>query len=164
MKYDWPSRNTTYLKKCHHEDTVTYLKKCHHEDTVIFDDVIKPHFIKVEVTLRAHAHLDQRSAVFNEHRFDTCLSILTLNTIFNYFHRFLIVQFVHKSPCDFSNCEEIQEKKQKWNFHRTLLSEATLRTYAHLNQHSTVFAYAHSKNTQRCLVNADLTPTDASLP
>ena len=104
------------FEKCHHEDTVTYLKKCHHEYTVIFDNVIKPHFIKIEVTLRAHAHLDQRSAVFNEHRFDTCLSILTLNTIFNYFRRFLIVQFVHKSPCDFSNCEEIQEKNRNGIF------------------------------------------------
>ena len=57
------------FEKCHHEDTVTYLKKCHHEDTVIFDNGIKPHFVKVEATLGAYAHLDRRSAVFGERRF-----------------------------------------------------------------------------------------------
>ena len=45
MKYAWNSGNTTY-----YEDH-------HFEGTVIFDDRIKPHFVKVEATLAAYAHL-----------------------------------------------------------------------------------------------------------
>ena len=37
-----------------------------------FADGIKPHFVKVEVTLGAYAHLNRRSAVFGERRFDAC--------------------------------------------------------------------------------------------
>ena len=33
------------------------------------DNDIKPHFVKVEATLGAYAHLDRRSAVFGERRF-----------------------------------------------------------------------------------------------
>ena len=43
MKYAWRSGNTTYVEKCHHEDTV------------IFDNGIKPHFVEVEATLGAYA-------------------------------------------------------------------------------------------------------------
>ena len=57
MKYAWRSGNTTYVEKCHHEDTI------------IFDNGIKPHFVKVEAPLGAYAHLDRRSAVFGERRF-----------------------------------------------------------------------------------------------
>ena len=57
MKYAWRSGNTTYVEKCHHEHTV------------IFDNGIKPHFVKVEATLGAYAHLDRRSAVFGERGF-----------------------------------------------------------------------------------------------
>ena len=32
-------------------------EKCHHEDTVIFDNGIKPHFVKVKATLGAYACL-----------------------------------------------------------------------------------------------------------
>ena len=39
MKYDWRSGNTTYF-----EDS-------RFEGTVIFDGRIKPHFVKVEITL-----------------------------------------------------------------------------------------------------------------
>ena len=45
MKYAWRSGNTTYF-----EDR-------RFEGTVIFDDRIKPHFVKVEVTLAAYAHV-----------------------------------------------------------------------------------------------------------
>ena len=44
MKYAWRSGNTTYF-----EDR-------HFEGTVIFDDRIKPHFVKIEATLAAYAH------------------------------------------------------------------------------------------------------------
>ena len=57
MKYDCRAGNTTYF-----EDR-------RFEDTVIFDGRIKPHFVKVEATLGAYAHLDRRSAVFGERRF-----------------------------------------------------------------------------------------------
>ena len=57
MKYAWRSGNTTYF-----EDR-------RFEGTVIFDHRIKPHFVKVEATLGAYAHLDRRSAVFGERRF-----------------------------------------------------------------------------------------------
>ena len=45
MKYDWRSGNTTYF-----EDR-------RFEGTVIFDDRIKPHFVKVEATLAVYVHL-----------------------------------------------------------------------------------------------------------
>ena len=45
MKYAWRSGNTTYF-----EDR-------RYEDTVIFDDRIKPHFIKVKSPLSVYAHL-----------------------------------------------------------------------------------------------------------
>ena len=45
MKYAWRLGNTTYF-----ED-----RRC--EDTVIFDDRIKPHFIKVKSPLSVYAHL-----------------------------------------------------------------------------------------------------------
>ena len=45
VKYTWRSGNTTYF-----EDR-------HFEGTVIFDYRIKPHFVKVEVTLAAYAHV-----------------------------------------------------------------------------------------------------------
>ena len=45
MKYAWRFGNTTYL-----EDR-------RYEDTVIFDDRIKPHFIKVKSPLSVYAHL-----------------------------------------------------------------------------------------------------------
>ena len=45
MKYDWRSGNTTYF-----EDR-------RFEATVIFDDRIKPNFVKVETTLTLFAHL-----------------------------------------------------------------------------------------------------------
>ena len=45
QKYSWRSGNTTYF-----EDR-------HFEVTVIFDDRIKLHFVKVEATLAAYAHL-----------------------------------------------------------------------------------------------------------
>ena len=57
MKYAWCSGNTTYF-----EDR-------HFEGTVIFDDRIKPHFVKVEATLAAYAHLSLYSPVFGERRF-----------------------------------------------------------------------------------------------
>ena len=57
MKYGWRSGNTTYF-----EDR-------HFEVTIIFDDRIKPHFVKVEATLAAYAHFSRRSAVFGERRF-----------------------------------------------------------------------------------------------
>ena len=116
------------------------MKKCHHEYTVIFDNVIKPHFIKVEDTLRAHAHLDQRSAVFNEHRFDTCLSILTLNMIFNDFQRFLIIQFVHKSPCDFINSDEIQEKQTEMQFSPNTVEQSHVKSLSPTEITSTLLA------------------------
>ena len=46
MKYGWRRGNTTYF-----EDR-------RFEDTVIFDDRIKPHFVKVEAMLAAYAHLN----------------------------------------------------------------------------------------------------------
>ena len=45
MKYDWRSGNTTYI-----EDR-------RYEDSVIFDDRIKPHFIKIKSPLSVYAHL-----------------------------------------------------------------------------------------------------------
>ena len=57
MKYAWRLGNTTYF-----EDR-------HFEVTIIFDNGIKPHFVKVEATLGAYAHLHRRSAVFGERRF-----------------------------------------------------------------------------------------------
>ena len=46
MKYAWRLGNTTYF-----EDR-------HFEGTDIFDDRIKPHFVKVEAMLAAYAHLN----------------------------------------------------------------------------------------------------------
>ena len=46
MKYAWGSGNTTY-----YEDH-------HFEGTVIFDDRIKPHFVKLEAMLADYAHLN----------------------------------------------------------------------------------------------------------
>ena len=57
MKYAWRSGNTTYF-----EDR-------HFEGTVIFDDRIKPHFVKVEATLAAYAHLSLQLKGFGERRF-----------------------------------------------------------------------------------------------
>ena len=45
MKYGWRSRNSTYF-----EDR-------HFEGTVIFDDRIKPDFVKAEAALAAYTHL-----------------------------------------------------------------------------------------------------------
>ena len=45
MKYAWRLGNTTYF-----EDR-------HFESTVIFDDRIKLHFVKVQATLAAYAHV-----------------------------------------------------------------------------------------------------------
>ena len=45
VKYVWDSENTTYLEDCHFEGNV------------IFDDRIKPDFVKIETTLAAYAHL-----------------------------------------------------------------------------------------------------------
>ena len=45
MNYGWRARNTTYF-----EDR-------RFEGTVIFDDRIKPNFVKVEATLAVYAHL-----------------------------------------------------------------------------------------------------------
>ena len=58
MKYGWRWGNTTYF-----EDR-------RFEDAVIFDNRIKPIFVKVEATLSASAHLERRSPMFGERRFD----------------------------------------------------------------------------------------------
>ena len=57
MKYAWGSGNTTY-----YEDP-------HFEGTVVFDDRIKPHFVKVEAMLAVYAHLNLQLKVFGERRF-----------------------------------------------------------------------------------------------
>ena len=67
MKYAWRSGNTTYF-----EDR-------HFEGTVIFDDRIKPHFVKVEATLAAYAHLSLLLKVFRERRFGAFWGILNVN-------------------------------------------------------------------------------------
>ena len=45
VKYVWHSEHTTYLEDCNIEGNV------------IFDDRIKPNFVKVETTLAAYAQL-----------------------------------------------------------------------------------------------------------
>ena len=57
MKYGWRRGNTTYF-----EDR-------RFEGTVIFDDRIKPNFVKVEIALAAFYHLERRSPMFGERRF-----------------------------------------------------------------------------------------------
>ena len=73
MKYAWNSGNTTY-----NEDH-------HFEGTVIFDDRIKPHFVKVEAMLAAHAHLNLKLKVFGESHFRAFWRILNLNMMFDEF-------------------------------------------------------------------------------
>ena len=57
MKYGWRCGNTTYFENRRFEGTV------------IFDDHIKPHFVKVETALAVYAHFSLLLKVFGEHRF-----------------------------------------------------------------------------------------------
>ena len=57
MKYGWRSGNTTYFQDRRFEGAV------------IFDDRIKPHFVKVEAALAVYAHLSLQLKGFGERRF-----------------------------------------------------------------------------------------------
>ena len=65
MKYGWRCGKTTYF-----EDR-------RFESTVIFDDRIKPNFVKVEIALAAFCHLERRSPMFGECRFGAFKAHLT---------------------------------------------------------------------------------------
>ena len=108
MKYGWRSGNTTYF-----EDR-------HFEGTVIFDGRIKPHFVKVEITLPiflilAYAHWCLVNAV---------LAPLKHIQIKHNFWRFPLIHFSHKFPSEIINSSEISLKKTICKTHQTSVSVA----------------------------------------
>ena len=108
MKYGWRSGNTTYF-----EDR-------RFEGTVIFDGRIKPHFVKVEITLPiflilAYAHRCLVNAV---------LTPLKHTQIKHDFLRFLTFYFSHKFPSDFIKNNKKTIKKNICKTHQTPVSVA----------------------------------------
>ena len=97
-----------------------YFENRHFEGTVIFDGRIKPHFVKVEITLPiflilAYAHRCLVNAV---------LAPLKHTQIKHNFWRFPLIHFSHKSPSEIINSIEIPLKKTICKTHQTSVSVA----------------------------------------